>query len=123
MSTVHDCKLLNYQVDFERSRLEINVLDEEEKNVKIIFEDLFTFHFEDQLPNSILLDIVEEDVHLFASKNKELLHRSKDYSWPMNYENIKELVRYIKQNNYTYYQVQASYGLNGWVLAKRLLIK
>ncbi|MEW9675762.1 hypothetical protein ABRT01_06185 [Lentibacillus sp. L22] len=45
--------------------------------MKVLFEDFFTFHFEDQLSNSILLDIVEGQVDSFALENKELLDKGK----------------------------------------------
>lgn len=122
MDTIHDSKILNYQIDFESSKIEVNVVTEK-KQVKILFEDFFAFHFEDQLPDSILLDIVEGDVNSFALDNKELLDKSKDYSWPMDYEYVEDMINYIKENSYKYYKVQASYGLNGWILAKRVLIE
>jgi hypothetical protein len=123
MDTIHDSKILNYQIDFESSKIEVKVVTEKEKQVKILFEDFFAFHFEDQLPDSILLDIVEGDVNSFALDNIELLDKSKDYSWPMDYEYVEEMINYIKENSYKYYKVQASYGLNGWILAKRVLIQ
>lgn len=41
----------------------------------------------------------------------------------MDYEHIEELINYIEGNNHHYYKLQASYGLNGWVLAKKVLIE
>ncbi|MCG1027115.1 hypothetical protein J5S49_02270 [Virgibacillus halodenitrificans] len=123
MGTIHDSKILNYQIDFESLKIKVKVVTEKEKQVKILFEDFFAFHFEDQLPDSILLDIVEGDVNSFALDNRELLDKSKDYSWPMDYEYVEEMINYIKENSYKYYKVQASYGLNGWILAKRVFIE
>lgn len=101
----------------------VRVKTEKEEQIEILFEDFFAFHFEDQLPYSILLDIVEREVNSFALENKELLAKSKDYFWPMDYEYIEELINYITENSYKYYKVQASYGLNGWILAKRIFIE
>jgi len=41
----------------------------------------------------------------------------------MDYEHIEELINYIEGNNDYYYKLQASYGLNGWVLANKVLIE
>lgn len=123
MITIHDSKILNYQIDFECSKIEVQVVNGKDKPVKIFFEDFFAFHFENQLPDSILLDIIEGDVNSFTLDNKELLAKEKDYSWPMNYDYVEEMIIHIKINNYHYYKVRASYGLNGWILAKRVLIK
>lgn len=79
MDTIHDSKILNYNIDFEHSKIEIKAMTEKEKQIKILFEDFFAYHFENQLPKSILLDIVEGDVNSFALDNKEVLDKSKDY--------------------------------------------
>jgi len=120
MDKIHDSKILNYRVNFEYLILEINVENEQSEQIKIIFEDFFVFHFEDELPKSILLDIVEEDINMFYRENKELLEKGKDYYWPIDYNNFKELDNHLKSNNYRYFKIQSSYGLNGWVLAKEL---
>lgn len=121
MSKIHDSKILNYKIDFEYSKIEMKVENEQEKQMKIVFEDFFAFHFENQLPRSILFDIVEEDVDSFSLENKELLDKEKDYLWPMEYEYVEELINYIKENSYHYYKIYASYGLNGWILSKEVL--
>lgn len=123
MDKIHDSKISNYQIDFEQLKIVVRVKTEKEEQIEILFEDFFAFHFEDQLPYSILLDIVEREVNSFALENKELLAKSKDYFWPMDYEYIEELINYITENSYKYYKVQASYGLNGWILAKRIFIE
>jgi len=120
MDKIHDSKILNYQVNFEYLILEINVENEQNEQIKIIFEDFFVFHFEDQLSKSILLDIVEEDVDMFCRENKVLLEKGKNYYWPIDYDNFKEVDNHLKNNNYRYFKIQSSYGLNGWVLAKKL---
>ncbi|MGG0658295.1 hypothetical protein [Rummeliibacillus pycnus] len=63
-------------------------MNEKEEQVKSLFEDFFAFHFEDQLPDSILLDIVKGEVNTFALENKDLLDKAKDYCWPMDYEYV-----------------------------------
>ncbi|MED4532070.1 hypothetical protein ABET51_07655 [Metabacillus fastidiosus] len=123
MKKIHDSKVLNYQIDFEYLKIEIKVMSEQENQMKIFFEDFFAFHFEDQLPDSILLDIVEEEIDSFALENKELLDKGKDYYWPMDYDYVEEMINYIKESGYHYYKIQASYGLNGWILSKRVFIE
>ncbi|MEB2280723.1 hypothetical protein LAV73_12015 [Lysinibacillus xylanilyticus] len=56
-------------------------------------------------------------------ENKELLDKEKDYLWPMDYEKVVDLIKYIKGNNYHYYKIYASYGLNGWILSKSVLFE
>lgn len=122
MNNIHDSQILNYQINFEYSKIEIVVLNEQGEHVNISFNDIFAFHFEDQLPSSIILDIVEAEIDLFATENKELLDKRKNYFWPMDYDYVEELTDYIKENGYRYYKIQASYGLNGWILSKKVLV-
>lgn len=123
MASIHDSIIQSYQTDFESSKIEMTIKTADEEKGKILFEGFFAFFFENQLPNSIILDIVEEDVEAFIANNNELLAKSKDYSWPMDYEYIEELVNHIQKHSYKYYNIQASYGLNGWILAKSMLIE
>lgn len=122
LKNIHDSKILNYQVDFEDRKVEIKLLSEQDERARILFGDFFAFYFEDQLPDSIILDIVESEIDLFVAENKDLLNERKDYSWPMDYDHESELMNYIKENDYKYYIIQASYGLNGWVLSKKVIM-
>lgn len=74
--------------------------------------------FETQLRGSIILDISTLDISLFLKQNKELLEKEKDYAWPMYYEKIEDLLEHLQNEKYYYYAILASYGLNGWVIAK-----
>lgn len=57
----------------------MQVITVQEKQLNILFENFLAFHFETQLPDSILLDIVEERTDLFTIENKELLEKEKYY--------------------------------------------
>ncbi|MGX1195231.1 hypothetical protein [Metabacillus sp. SLBN-84] len=118
MFSIHDSKILTYQVDFENSCIEMKAVDEFGTKAKLLFNDVFAHYFENQLPGSILFDITEGDIKDFAEDHKELLKESKDYGWPMDYRNVKELTDHIVKNRYIYYIVESSYGLNGWILAR-----
>ncbi|MDM5186833.1 hypothetical protein QUF99_05530 [Bacillus sp. DX4.1] len=119
MKKIHDGRILSYQVNFENLKIGLEIEDDREEKIKITFENFFSFHFESQLPDSILLDIIEESVDNFISENEELLSEGKNYYWPMDYDKNEELIDYIKDNNYHYYKIQSSYGLNGWVVCER----
>ncbi|ENQ3104975.1 hypothetical protein ACEOWJ_000910 [Bacillus cereus] len=123
ISEIHDSKILSYQVDFEK--LELKMLIEDEGNIKhrIMFKKLLTFHFEHQLPNSILLDVIKGKIEDFLSENKELLFEGKNYYWPLDYETDEELLQYLNENSLNYYKVQSSYGLNGWILCSQYYIE
>lgn len=87
-------------------------------SVMIEFIDVLAHMFETQLPGSILLDISQFEINSFVKDNKELLEKQKDSAWPMYYEKSEDLLEYLLHENYNYYVISASYGLNGWVIAK-----
>ncbi|MDX8289102.1 hypothetical protein SLL00_04835 [Metabacillus indicus] len=118
MFIIHDSRILTYQVDLENACIEMKAVDEFGSKAMLLFDDVFAYYFENQLPGSILFDITVGEINDFAEDHKELLKESKDYGWPMDYRNAKELTDHIKKNEYTYYIVEASYGLNGWILAR-----
>ncbi|MDK8182633.1 hypothetical protein QP775_17445 [Paenibacillus sp. UMB4589-SE434] len=118
--SIHDNKIVSYEVDFQKSRITLNTTDGKRDSVitKIEFNDALAHVFETQLRGSIILDISTLDVSLFFKHNKELLEKEKDYAWPMYYEKIEDLFEYLQNEKYNYYVISASYGLNGWVIAK-----
>ncbi|MEQ7053049.1 hypothetical protein ABN764_20630 [Paenibacillaceae sp. P-4] len=120
MLSIHDNKIVSYEVDFQKSRITLNTIDGKRDSVitKIEFNDALAHVFETQLRGSIILDISTLDVSLFFKHNKELLEKEKDYAWPMYYEKIEDLLEYLQNEKYNYYVISASYGLNGWVIAK-----
>ncbi|MGP1910099.1 hypothetical protein ACTSEZ_18145 [Metabacillus sp. JX24] len=62
MFTIHDSKILAYQVDFENLHIEIEAVDEKGNKAKLLFDDFFAYYFEDQLPGSIvtLLKVISQ---------------------------------------------------------------
>lgn len=113
---IHDSEILSYQADFENDQLIINIKDEGNKKYKIVFEDLLTFYFEHQIPNSIILDLVKGDINSFIKENSQLFSEGKNYYWPLDCDNENELLSYLNENNLNYYELQASYGLHGWII-------
>ncbi|MGG3892070.1 hypothetical protein [Metabacillus fastidiosus] len=75
--------------------------------------------FENHLIDSIIFNIEKYELGQFFEENRDLLEQQKDYCWPIEYTNIKELEEKLIKQQYTYYVISASYRLNGWVLAKK----
>ena len=40
------------------------------------------------------------------------------YLWPMDYDSLENLEKYLVLNEYKYIQIYSSMGLCGWILAK-----
>ncbi|HDX9689485.1 TPA: hypothetical protein ROY10_005122 [Bacillus thuringiensis] len=122
MISVHDNTIISYQVNLEKKEIRIHTLTELGNNVYIVFSDVLAHRFNTQISYSIIFNIDEDPLSDFFKKNKKLLEQEKSYGWPTDYEDIKELEETLVKENYIYYNICASYGLSGWVLAKKLEI-
>lgn len=118
MVSIHDSIIKSYTVDLENNKIYFDCKDDD-KNIKIVFTDVLVHFFEDELSGSVLNDIDEKDIESFLKENKKLLEEREGYCWPMYYKTIEELKENLLNEEYLYYIINSSYGLSGWVLAKK----
>ncbi len=109
---LHDRELLNYVVNFKTNLIQLNF----DNNIKLEFNDIFIYKFNDEIKGSIILDIVEEDIENFFLENTEYILENNNYSEP------EEFKKYIINKDLKYYKIYASYGFNGWVLCEDILL-
>ncbi|GIP18156.1 hypothetical protein J40TS1_37980 [Paenibacillus montaniterrae] len=126
MSLVHDNEILSYEVDLYNTRIVLHTLYENKRLIEytdVTFEGVLCHMFEHQLSGSIILTINEYELDYFFrnEENLELLSKTKNYGWPMIYEDAVQLEQNLKQSQYKYIVIMSSYGLNGWILAKEWL--
>ncbi|WP_410985705.1 hypothetical protein [Bacillus cereus] len=122
MVSVHDNTIISYQVNLEKKEIRMHTLTESERNVYIVFSGVLAHFFETHLSHSIIFNIDEDPLLNFFKENKKLLEEQKPRCWPIPYKDIKELEETLVKENYIYYNICSSYGLTGWVLAKKLEI-
>lgn len=129
---VHDGDIKKYEVDFEKKELKLffNIespyvpeLRKNNKKAIIIFSGLLTHVFEYEYHQNILSDIFKYDIETFINENKELLKESRNYCWPLTFEDIDDLKDKLLKQKYNYYVIESSNGLDGWVLAKDVTIE
>lgn len=109
---LHDRELLNYVVNFKTNLIQLNF----DNNITLEFKNMFTYKFNDEIKESIILDIVEEDIENFFLDNVEYILENNNYSEP------EEFKKYIINKHLKYYKIYASYGFNGWVLCEDMLL-
>lgn len=119
MKSVHDYEVISYEVNLREQYIIINT-EYNGNKVTIEFTDVMAHLFEDQLHESVLLDIDTYDIERFIEGNIELLEIHKPYCWPTYYETMDELRGKLIKEQYEYYVIFSSLGLNGWVLAKKM---
>lgn len=119
MLSVHDNEIISYEVSLKNEVIIIQTQSEIRQYVNIVFSDVLAHMFENHLSGSIILDIDKRDISQFFNENRDLLEQQKYYCWPIHFKDIKELEDKLIKGQYSYYIISASYGLNGWVLAKK----
>ncbi|XZF75518.1 hypothetical protein ACSBO6_18365 [Bacillus sp. AL-1R] len=115
---IHDNEIIGYEVELAKNKIILHTVSETNKYIDVLFTDVLAHYFETQIPGSILFGIDESDVSKFCAENEQLLEKQKDYCWPMYYDDVFELQDFLMMNRYKYYEIMASYGLSGWILAK-----
>ncbi|MDQ0090334.1 hypothetical protein J2T12_003748 [Paenibacillus anaericanus] len=122
MSMVHDNEILSYEINLKQNKIVIHTEYQnfnKIENTSIIFYDVLAHLFETQLSGSIIFEIYNYEIHHFIEENKEILEKQKNYCWPMYYKTINELEEKLMIEQYKYFVISSSYGLSGWVLAKK----
>ncbi|MDA9470912.1 hypothetical protein C240_1056 [Enterococcus sp. 5H] len=90
------------------------------KEKQVVFHNIFTYKFYDEMPYSVILDLEERPLDDFFSENEELLQQGEKSAWPIMYDSFEELENEIRNANVAYQVLYSSYGMNGWVLAERV---
>jgi hypothetical protein len=122
---IHDNIIRSYCVDFEAETIVIKTIfynhaNAVVENTDIIFTGYLTHLFNNEVKDSIIFDITEYPLHLFLEREAELLKDNKNYGWPISYKTKNELVEFLQSYEYKVFEVDSSYGLYGWVLAKKM---
>jgi len=131
MSWVHDNIILSYNVDLVQEILVIKTkyhTQEVCEETDVIFKGLLTHDFKHVLQNSMIFDIQEYPIERFIKNSSELIEREKGYGWPFPFFDAREkrnkemLMAYVRAKKYKVFEIMASTGLNGWVMAKQMMI-
>lgn len=121
MSQVHDNEILSYEVNYEAEQIIMHTRYDSRQlleHTDIVFSGVLCHWFEGELPGSIILDINANGIPSFIKENTELLNKQKNYGWPKMYDTLEELESTLTAEQYQYFVISSSYGLNGWVVAK-----
>ena len=121
---MHDNCLVEYSVNLKEKKIIIQTYDNKKKKYKrILFYGVLTHSFKCIIDYNIIMDIQEYEAKKFLYDNEEEIVKLKDYCWPTNYQNEKELIDFLITNEYKYIKISSSYGMFGWILAKSYEIK
>ncbi len=118
---MHDYFIDSYSVDFIEKMLILNISSKGKKKC-VCFKEVLTHCFNGILQYNQIMDIEEATVKNFIKENSQRIKELRLYDWPVLYETIEELERILYESQYKYIKIYSSYGLEGWVLAKKVEI-
>lgn len=118
--SIHDGLIIGYSVSFLEHELNLDIQTVTDEIVSVTFENYLAHDFNHVMAGSILFDIDEVDLNTFLIESSKQFNNYKSYNWPIGYSNITELEQDLKKEDYKYYVISASLGLNGYVFAKSL---
>ena len=130
MISVHDNLVYGYSVSCSRARCVLHTKFPRENQspefTDVVFEGVAALQFNDvSMSQSILGEIYEiEPLKFFSSfeeyfRVEEKWGNTFSYLWlPFKYKNEGEFVSLIKEHSLLCYEIDAAWGLNGFIFAK-----
>ena len=118
---MHDSIIHSYNVNLLKKTLTLSVGNKKsEVTQQILMTGVLTHFFENVLEHNVILSIEEFSIEVFLQEKQHELELSKNYGWPVMYENVNELKQFLNDNEYIYIKIYSSWGLSGWVMAKSI---
>jgi hypothetical protein len=119
--SIHDSRVISYEVDGERRRIVLHTRFEDRDPVEytdLIFEGVLAYHFENDNFGNILFSVGEVPVQQLVDDNRHLFDKGSKYAWPGPWnESCEASVQYFESQRAKAFEISSSYGLAGWVIA------
>lgn len=122
--SVHDNHILAYTVSATEKRIVIETEyphREPLERTNIVFDDVLAYHFERDLFGTIIFDFEEVDLCTFLKERAPMFEDGWRHGWPRGWDKRKEEIEaYVTRLEMRAFELTSSYGMDGWVLAKRM---
>ncbi len=119
----HCVQVLGYTVDYEVGELNITT-EQQGKRLQMRFEELLAHHFDHAGLRNVIYDVATVSLDAFIAAERRQLTRALRYGFPLQEgRGPDELRRYLSEGGYSVFQIRASVGMYGYVIAKRLVIE
>jgi hypothetical protein len=123
--SVHDNQIIAYSVLARERKIVIQTEFSDQmphEFTDIIFEDVLAYHFENDLFGTIISDVEEIDLSAMLKEHVAMFESGWRYGWPRGWEKEKEDIEtYVRRLNMRAFELSASYGMTGWVIANRMM--
>ena len=120
--SVHDNFLIGYSVDSESKEIILHTEyqdgGEPFERTDVVFKAVVDHYFINSLMPSIIFDVEEADPSFVFNRDKQIIKEGfRVGGWPSLYEgSIKGLVTKVRDKKLKVFQIQSSYGMDGWVI-------
>lgn len=122
--SLHENNVYSIVEECERRRIVLfteHVEDESVEYTDVSFTDVIAHWFDHILPGNILVGVEDWNLEQFLQHEWERFERGRKHGWPpLEFETRAELLSALEEDRYKAYNVHASYGLGGWVVARSM---
>jgi hypothetical protein len=116
---MHDNYIVSYNVNLLKKNMSVKTYNNVQKQYKTIyFSEVLTHFFRCIIDYNIISDICESEIQKFIKDNQKELVELDGFCWPIDYNTEQELIDFLITNKYKYIEINSSYGMFGWVIAK-----
>jgi hypothetical protein len=125
--SIHDNRVISYEVDGERRRIVLHTRFEERDPVEctdLVFEGVLAYYFENDNFGNILFGVEEIPVAELVARNRRLFEEGSKYAWPGSWNESPEVsIQHLESARARAFEISSSYGLGGWVVADSYLLE
>jgi hypothetical protein len=124
MRSVHDNSVYAYTVFCEERRIVLHTHFRDggaNELTDVVFEGVEAHFFRSGHDSNILFDIVQVEPEKIVREYGEVFVAGKNYGWPrIEYKDDADLVAILNRRGVKGFEIYASFGLEGWVLASQM---
>ena len=121
--SIHDNEIMSYRMLLPEKKMVIETAYKGER-IDIVFDEVLAYSFDNfQSEQNILFEAVDSSIEGFVNWYSRNTETQKAFENGFPIQGIKEpgeLKTFFKKEGYRYYELNASVGLDGFVIAKRM---
>ena len=123
LTTTHNARVLGYAVDYDAQELTIRV-EQQGRRLVMRFAGLVAHHFYHAGIRNVIYDIAAVPLDEFIDSERKWLTRTLRYGFPVTVRGgLDSLRRSLSEQGCQVFDIRASVGLWGFVIAQRLIIE
>ena len=127
MKSVHDNRIVGYEVDCEAHRVVLHTVTDPSQppeRVDVVFNEVIAYKFEGDNFANVLTSLTEASLDELVRENAALFAENQKYSWPGPWnESTDSVLRHCESLGAKAFFLRSAYGMGGWVIAQSCAIR